>query len=324
MTLMVDSPRVTELFPSGAGRSTTKVAVEHELVSRDTIDGSVPKIERIADVTAGASYAPYLTFEPGGQVELSFPPAASVSTLDELVQRDLKALRTDCARVGVELDAVPVDPRGVAAVSLQLDRPRYLAMQDRFDEVGPAGRRMMRLTASTQVCLDWSPGEAGLEQWRLAQLAGPFLAAAFTTSTAAGSRLAIWLEVDPTRTAFDDRLLGADPVAAYADFAAGAVRFTAEGEHLSTLFPPVRPRGHYLEIRYLDVQPDHLVGSVVAVLVGLLHDADRRRKALALLAGQQRRAADNWIAAARAPEILADRGNELLKIARSRMTLGAA
>ena len=127
----------------------------------------------------------------------------------------------------------------------------------------------MRLTASTQVCLDWSPGAAGLEQWRLAQLAGPYLAAAFSTSPESDSRLAIWLEVDPSRTAFDGRLLGADPVAAYADFAAGAARFTPEGEHLSTLFPPVRPRGHYLEIRYLDVQPDHLIGRVVSVLANL-------------------------------------------------------
>lgn len=323
MTLMVDTPQVEALFPSRSGRTTTKVAVEHELVSRDVVDGSVPRIERIAAATAGAAYSSYLAYEPGGQVELSFPTAASPQELEALVRRDLTALRADCARVGVALDAVAVDPRGVAAVPLQLDRPRYLAMQDRFDEVGPAGRQMMRLTASTQVCLDWSPGEAGLEQWRLAQLAGPYLAAAFSTSTSSESRLAIWLEVDPTHTAFDGRLLGADPVAAYADFAADAVRFTPEAEHLSTLFPPVRPRRNYLEIRYLDVQPDHLIGRVVSVLANLLHDADRRRAGLALLAGPERQV-ERWYEAAYAPQLLSDRGSELLRIAGARTAVGAA
>ena len=100
-------------------------------------------------------------------------------------------------------------------------------MQAHFDTVGPAGRRMMRCTASTQVCLDWWPGRAGLEQWRVLNLAGPFLAAAFARSAGPGSRLATWLAVDPDRTAFDDRLLrGDDPVAAYAAFAAGATAFT--------------------------------------------------------------------------------------------------
>ena len=106
----------------------------------------------------------------------------------------------------------------------QLDSPRYVAMQRHFDSIGPAGRRMMRRTASTQVCLDWWPGTAGLEQWRLLNLAGPFLAAAFARP--GSERLATWLAVDPSRTAFDGRLLrGDDPVAAYAGFAAGATAF---------------------------------------------------------------------------------------------------
>ena len=56
-------------------------------------------------------------------------------------------------------------------------------------------------------------GGAGLEQWRLLNLAGPFLAAVFARSAGPGSRLATWLAVDPARTAFDGRLLrGDDPV----------------------------------------------------------------------------------------------------------------
>jgi glutamate--cysteine ligase len=41
--------------------------------------------------------------------------------------------------------------------------------------------------------------------------------------------------------------------------------------HLTTLFPPVRPRG-FLEIRYLDALPDHIWPAVVFTLVTLLDD----------------------------------------------------
>ena len=153
-------------------------------------------------------------------------------------------------------------------------------MQRHFDSIGPAGRRMMRRTASTQVCLDWWPGGAGLEQWRLLNLAGPFLAAAFARP--GSDRLATWLAVDPSRTAFDGRLLGGDdPVAAYAEFAAGATAFVEPGEqHLTTLFPPVRPRGRYLEVRFPDVQEDEDIGTLVAVLAALLYDDTCRAEAL--------------------------------------------
>ena len=68
----------------------------------------------------------------------------------------------------------------------------------------------MRRTASTQVCLDWWPGRAGIEQWRALNLAAPFLAARFARSSGPRSRLATWLAVEPARTAFDGRLLRGD------------------------------------------------------------------------------------------------------------------
>ena len=110
------------------------------------------------------------------------------------------------------------------------------------------------------------------------QLAGPWIAAAYARSTGPGSRLATWLEVDPDRTAFDGRLLVGDPVEAYERFARGAVRFAEP--HLTTLFPPVRPRGTYLEVRYLDAQPMDRVEQVVEVLATLAYDADVRARVL--------------------------------------------
>jgi glutamate--cysteine ligase len=169
---------------------------------------------------------------------------------------------------------------------------------------------MMRATASTQVCLDWWPGRDGLEQWEVLLLAGPFLAATVCDS----GRLATWIAVDPGRTAFDGRLVhGNDPVAAYTDLAAGAQVFVDGGpaEHLTTLFPPVRPRAGYLEVRFPDAQPVDRVEQLVAGLAALLYDDERRRAALDSLRGERDRLADLWHSAA-AGTLCPARGRSLL------------
>jgi glutamate--cysteine ligase len=163
--------------------------------------------------------------------------------------------------------------------------------------VGPDGRRMMRLTASLQISVDLLPGPAGREQWLVANLAGPPLAAAFANSPwrdgrpagIPGARTRIWQGVDPSRTGYDGRHLDlVDPVGAYHAFAASAERFpipeaARPSYHLSTLFPPVRPRGGYLELRYLDAQPVERLGEVIGTVSRLLYDARARRDALDLL-----------------------------------------
>ncbi len=331
---------VSALFRGSPSRSTA-VGLEHELLTRDATDGSAVAIERVRRAVSGAPYRRWVGFEPGGQVELSLPCSPTLTGLQDIWHRTIRALREDCVREGVVLDAAAVDSRSPDQVPLQLVSPRYVEMQRHLDRIGPAGRRMMRQTASTQVCLDWWPGRAGLEQWRLLLLAGPFLAATFARSSGPGSRLATWLDVDPARTAYDDRLLrGNDPVAAYADFAAGAAVFAMPGHdepdeqtpfaawarthlvdnaavvhHLSTLFPPVRPRGRYLEVRFLDVQPDELVVPVATVLSRLLYDDAARRQALRIVQYDDPRFVDHWDLAAHEPELLLDRGTALLRLA---------
>jgi glutamate--cysteine ligase len=326
---------VSGLFQGGTSRS-VRVGIEHELLARHVSDGSVVSIERVRQAIRGSSYESWVGFEPGGQVELSLPCSPSVPRLADRWQATIELLRADCASAGIELHAAPVDDR---AVPRQLSDRRYVEMQRHFDQIGPAGRRMMRRTASTQVCLDWWPGAAGLEQWHLMLSAAPFLAAAFARSSGPASRLAIWLSVDPSRTAYDDRLLrGDDPVATYAAFAAGAAVFAMPGagsgrgsfstwarthrvtdqavrHHLSTLFPPVRPRGRYLEVRCFDVQPDDVVVPLAALLSRLLYDDDVRRQALRLVLDDDRAHVDRWQLAAVTPEALADTSSALLELA---------
>jgi gamma-glutamylcysteine synthetase len=304
---------VAGLFPGPRQARSTRVGIEQELLAFDTRTGGAVAIGRVRRAVEDTPLAGGIAFEPGGQVELNLPCAPDAAALDRSFGSAVSELRRRCDAADVRLEAMPVDPRPIDRLPLQLRSDRYLAMQQHFDRIGPAGRRMMRQTAGTQVCLDWWPGRSGLEQWRVLLLAGPFLAAALSRSAGPDSRLAAWLAVDPDRTGFDDRLLdGDDPVAAYAAFARGAGRFVTVDQHLSTLFPPVRPRGHYLEVRFLDAQPDQLVGRIATLLAHLLYDDERRRRVLAQVAPERRRLTELWHAAALTPDVLAGLGHELL------------
>ena len=300
-----------------------RVGVEVELIPVTDTDAPEPVdpavlVEGFDDAFV-ASARP--SFEPGGQLELSPPPHGTVAGLVDRVHRLLTRAVAIAHGRGVRLEAVGTNPyHSCAEVPLRTPTPRYLAMQREFDRLGPDGRRMMRLTASLQISVDLLPGPAGREQWLVANLAGPALTVAFDNSVVPGARTRIWQGIDPRRTGYDGRHLDVtDPVGAYHAFAAAAPRLpipaTADpAYHLSTLFPPVRPRGGYLEVRYLDAQPAHRIGAAVAVVAGLLYDRRARREALDLLlprAGDQRRA---WTeaAAGHSPE-----GAELLSIIRT-------
>ncbi|TDD43529.1 hypothetical protein E1263_41605 [Kribbella antibiotica] len=289
-------PLVAELFARGRRRS-VRVAVEQEFLVADATTGAAVPIERVRRAAAGAIAAPYLGFEPGGQLELSLP-----CTLDPVTQLHTMVddLTHHLAADHLTIYALPVDPRPEHEVPLQLTSPRYVAMHRHFDSIGPAGRRMMRRTASTQICLDWWPGAAGLEQWRVLNLAGPYLAARFARSFGPHGRLTTWLDADPARTGFDDRLLGGgDPIAAYTAFAAGAAAFTdTPAEHLTTMFPPVRPRSSYLEVRFLDAQEPSTIGRVITELTSLMYDDANRRNVLRALEPGRAQLAEQWRAAA--------------------------
>jgi glutamate--cysteine ligase len=286
-------PHVESLFRRGPAR-TVGVGLEQELFTASLIGGGSVHPERVREAVAGRWYAALVGLEPGGQVELSLPPACSAARAAEHLQVVTRALAADLQPRGIVLDARPV--RSILTPRY-LRTARYDAMERHFDGIGPAGRWMMRATCSTQVCLDWWPGREGHEQWRVLHLAAPFLAAATLVDPA---RTATWLAVDPARTAFDDRLLvGDSPVEAYADYAVGAKAFVAGvAEHLTTLFPPVRPRGCYLEVRFPDARPAARVGNLAEGLARLLYDDDVRRSALASLNAEQARLADHWAATA--------------------------
>jgi len=266
-----------------------------------------------------------LTFEPGGQVELSSPPQLAVAAACDTLSTDLAALCEALSPLGVNLvqrGLLPDPP------PRQMDTPRYRAMEAYFDtEWAEAGRTMMCATASVQVNLGLGAGTRAGRRWRAANILGPVLAAAFSSSPAAGgsgnARLGAWLRLDPSRTApvpLGDG--GGDPRRAWVDYALDArvmlIRTdeghqamvdqpitarawiegghdlgwpTADdvGYHLTTLFPPVRPRG-WLELRMIDALPDPWWRVPVAVAAALVDDAEAVAACLPV--------ADRWCEAA--------------------------
>lgn len=271
---------VEERF-AGIERRTLRVGLERELISyrHDRLTAPVP----LATLRHALADVPDVGFEPGGQVELHPGPSDTAAGAVAVLRERERAARAALASVGVHLAAVGLDPwRSPERLGLQLTDHRYSAMDRHFRRIGPAGRRFMRQTAGLQICVDLRPGIEGVVQWRAANLVAPVLAALFANSRVCegrrlrtpGGRTAVCLATDPTRMAFGRLGRTADRVGEYLRFAASAPplsdRFTEVDRHLTTLFPAVRPRGTYLEVRALDSVAGHDLVPAVALTTTLL------------------------------------------------------
>jgi glutamate--cysteine ligase len=157
---------------------------------------------------------------------------------------------------------------------------------------------MMRQTAATQVSVDGG-AEPG-DRWRLLSDLSPYLTAIFANSSRYAGRETgyrsfrahCWRELDDSRTGVPHPEL--PPVEAYTRFALDARDMTRRDEnglfrafrewaqdgvrteaqwdnHLTTLFPEVRPRGH-LEIRALDAVDSPAVTAACVLIAGLTYD----------------------------------------------------
>jgi glutamate--cysteine ligase len=174
---------------------------------------------------------------------------------------------------------------------------------------GP-GRAMMASTAALQINLDAGPAHNWPERLAHLHRLGPVLLAISACSPmlarhASGwrsMREQAWAGIDRARTA--PLRTGVEPTQAWADYALAApvmlvhddgdaapvpsrvsfaswiagdaklIRRPTVGDldyHLTTLFPPVRPRG-WIELRYLDAVPDRWWPALAALVVALADD----------------------------------------------------
>ncbi len=303
------------------------------VVAGEDLTARVP-FSRVQTVTAKAQPLPaesVVTYEPGGQLELSGQPVATVGAACEAMHTDVVAVERALAVEGLTLVGEGMDPARLP--HRVVHTPRYAAMEAYFDADGPDGKRMMSSTAALQVNIGLGDSEGtAQERWLLAHALGPTLVATFANSPVTAGRatgwksgrLATWRQIDPTRTA--PVALGGG-VAAWASYALNArvmfiresadryipldrplsfTRWILDGHelghptiddldyHLTTLFPPVRPRG-WLEFRYLDALPDPWWRVAATVVAALLLDDSAKAAAFRATEGTE----DLWLAAAR-------------------------
>jgi glutamate--cysteine ligase len=252
-----------------------------------------------------------LTFEPGGQLELSSAVFDRPDLLCDSLRDDLDAVTHRLSTHNVALSDRAFDATRPSV--RQLTSPRYEAMADYFATTSPElGPLMMCRCVGLQINLDAGIDDADIvRRWHLLHALGPTLTAAFANSPADGwlsRRQSVWQQLDPSRTAIP---VGADPVEAWTRYALDApVMMVREGEHwlsrpgftfaewiegapgvrrpttddldyhLTTLFPPVRPRG-WFELRYLDAQPREWWPVPVLVVWALLQDPGATTESLA-------------------------------------------
>jgi glutamate--cysteine ligase len=270
-----------------------------------------------------------VTVEPGGQVEISSLPSTDLGTLITAVEADTAALDGLLAPAGLRRGHSGIDAR--RPPRRLLDVPRYSAMQRLFDGRGPWGSSMMCSTASTQVCVDaGEPREVAL-RWRALHSVGPALVALFANSPVVNGRPTGWAsnrlraalgtcppfthpvpsERNPVES-WVDRVMTAPVICvrrtrddwaprrpmSFATWLSGAGEapptFDDLDYHLGTLFPPVRPRG-YVEVRYLDAQPNGMWHHPVLLLSALLSTREAADRACELT----EHCADWWLTAAR-------------------------
>lgn len=253
-----------------------------------------------------------VTLEPGGQLELSGPPAGDLLGAVTALRRDEQRTRLILGEQRLGLAHVGADPlRLPRRVN---PRPRYAAMQQHFQATGQAGpgAAMMCSTAALQVNLQAGPASAWRARVGLAHRLGPTLVTLSACSPWLAGRDSGWRSVRQRVWAELDRrrcgpLLGRDePAAEWARYAmqapvmfvrssvrkALAVRRIVPFEHwvsgrtllderaatvadLETHLTTLFPPVRlrgFLELRYLDMCPPRWWPALAAVATVLMDD----------------------------------------------------
>ncbi|GIH03328.1 glutamate--cysteine ligase EgtA [Rhizocola hellebori] len=278
-----------------------------------------------------------ISFQPGGQLELSTRPFGNLADCINAARTDTHAVESRLASAGLILYGTGLDPR---KPQMMTEHPRHAALESHYSHFGSMGRLMLANSASIQINVDAGDATDGWRgrsrRWLLANCLGPLLTAIFANSAgppsspARSRRQVIRFQTDPTRT--DPMALDIDPRRAWARYAMDALvvgipehpprpwsppprGLTMRGwlrdadlrtatihdlvRHVKTVIPPVRPCG-YLEIRMVDSQPGQGWVVPLAVVAALLDDARASDETFELVSRQpipDRR--DIWVTAAR-------------------------
>jgi glutamate--cysteine ligase len=170
------------LTPSVVGA--VGLEIETHLVDLGAVAGPVPwdRVDPMPDTVQAAAGRSAITLEPGGQLELSGPPARDIVTTVTELREDGARARLALADLGLGVAHAGADPlRPSRRVN---PRPRYRAMEEHFAATGRAepGAVMMNSTAAMQVNLEAGPERGWPERVARAHRLGPTLVAISASS----------------------------------------------------------------------------------------------------------------------------------------------
>ena len=272
----------------------------------------------IALVKDGAS----ITLEPGGQIELSGAPLATIRETCREFNAHVDLVIEESKDFGISWLSLGVDPIHSVDEIPTMPKSRYDIMRSYLPRRGALAMDMMHASATVQANFDFSDEADMAMKLRTAMGCTAIVSAMFANSSIseggengfASKRVAIWRETDPDRCGllhfvFEEGFGYRE----YAEWAldvpmfmlvrdgayipANGLRFRdfmkeGLGEHrarlsdwdlhLTTLFPEVRLK-KIIEVRGADAVPRGLVCALPALWKGILYDAEACRAAWTLV-----------------------------------------
>jgi glutamate--cysteine ligase len=163
-----------------------------------------PHIIGLSDVTGGGA----ITLEPGGQIELSGAPVATVHRTCSELMAHLAQLREVAQPLGIGFLGLGMTPNWSRGEVPTMPKGRYRIMTAYMPKVGSLGLDMMYRTCTVQANLDFSSEADMVKKLRVSLALQPVATALFANSPfTAGKpngflsfRSEIWRDTDPDRS----------------------------------------------------------------------------------------------------------------------------
>lgn len=247
--------------------------------------------------------------EPGGQVELAAPPKERLADTQAFLRSQVARAEKNARSLGFRLAPWALAPLNAPEDNDDVPKSRYRILASHLRARGDRGRWMMKLTAATQITLDYEDEAHLAEMVRALLPILPYLTALTANAPVYGGRPngwqtlrpGIWQRTDPDRCGLPDHLFsegfGFRSLVDYG-LSRPAVFFVRDGQwvpgggrtfaeildnpgelgpitiadwrlHNTAIFTDLRMRG-YLEIRTLDALPLPLIMACAALFKGLL------------------------------------------------------
>jgi len=149
-----------------------------------------------------------VTLEPGGQVELSGAPLATIHQTCRETTDYHALMRTISDELGIGFLALGFQPKWRQEETHWMPKARYAVMRNYMPKVGIGGLDMMTRTATVQANLDFGSEADMVRKMRISLCLQPLVTALYAASPFEhgkpsgylSRRAACWLDTDPQRT----------------------------------------------------------------------------------------------------------------------------